>query len=128
MVEQEEILTRGGVYLARLDPSKGAETGKIRPVLVLTAQTILDVNPPIIFICPLSSQSQPAFSSLHVELTPRDNLNAISYALAEHCRSISIRRFIFPRLAQLTNTEMRTILHKLQRLIDLPPINLAKRI
>ena len=30
MVEQEKILTRGGIYLARLDPAKGEEIGKIR--------------------------------------------------------------------------------------------------
>lgn len=29
MVEQKEILTRGGIYLARLDPTKINETGKI---------------------------------------------------------------------------------------------------
>ncbi len=31
MVEQKEILTRGGIYLARLDPAKINEVGKIRP-------------------------------------------------------------------------------------------------
>jgi hypothetical protein len=36
-------LTRGGVYLARLDPAKGAEVGKLRPVVVLTDQSLLDV-------------------------------------------------------------------------------------
>ncbi len=119
MAEQEVTLTRGGIYLARLDPAKAAEVGKIRPVIVLTAQTILDVGPPTIFICPLSSQSLPAFKSLHTQLAPRDKLENTSYALTEHCRSISIRRIILPRLAQLTNMEMRMILHKLQRLIGI---------
>lgn len=119
MVEQEEILTRGGIYLARLDPVKAAEVGKIRPVAILTSQAILDIAPPTMFICPISSQSQPEFSSLHVMLPSRDNLKIDSYALVEHCRSISLRRIIFPRLAQLTSTEIRLILHRLQRLIGL---------
>ena len=42
MVDQKEILTRGGVYLARLDPAKINEVGKIRPVIVLNSQIILD--------------------------------------------------------------------------------------
>src|SRR5580704_4286440 len=109
----EEILTQGGVYLARLDPAKGAEVGKIRPVVMLNSQAILDVVPPTIFICPLSSKSQPEFASLHVKLSPRDNLKATSYALVEHCRSISTRRIIYPRLAQLTDAELRLILHRL---------------
>jgi mRNA interferase MazF len=119
MVAQEKILTRGGIFLAKLDPSKAAEIGKIRPVIILTAQPILDITPPTLFICPLSSQSQPAFSSLHVELVSRDNLEVTSYALVEHCRSISIQRIIYPRLAQLTSAEIRLILHRLQRLVGL---------
>jgi mRNA interferase MazF len=118
MVEQVEILTRGGIYLARLDPAKAAEIGKIRPVIILNAQAILDVLPPIIFVCPLSSQSQPEFAGLHVALSMRDNLKVPSYALVEHCRSITTRRIIHPKLAQLTASELSTILHRLQRLIE----------
>lgn len=119
MVAQEEILTRGGIYLARLDPVKGAEVGKLRPVAILTSQAILDITPPTLFICPLSSQSKPEFSSLHVKLSSRDNLEVTSFALVEHCRSISLRRVIYPRLAQLTSAEIHLILHRLQRLVGL---------
>ncbi|WP_412707498.1 type II toxin-antitoxin system PemK/MazF family toxin [Candidatus Rickettsia kedanie] len=59
------MLTRGDIYLARLDPAKINEVGQIRSVIILNSQTILDFIPPIIFICPLSSQSQPQFSHLH---------------------------------------------------------------
>jgi mRNA interferase MazF len=117
-VDQEEILTQGGIYLARLDPSKAAEVGKIRPVVVLTAQIFLNITPPTIFICPLSSQSKPEFGSLHVELMARDNLQVVSYALVEHCRSISICRIIYPRIAQLSITEVSIIAHRLQKLMD----------
>ena len=110
-------LSRGGDYLARLDPVKAAEAGKIRPAVLLTSQRLLDVPPPILFVCPLSSQSQPAFSSLHVMLSPRDNLHAVSYALVEHCRAISTQRIVFPRLAQLASAEVSLILHRLQRLV-----------
>ncbi len=119
MVAEKEILTRGGVYLARLDPVKGAEVGKLRPVAIFTSQAILDINPPTLFICPLSSQSKPEFENLHVKLPSRDNLEVTSYALVEHCRSISLSRIIFPRLAQLTSAETRLILHRLQRLVGL---------
>ena len=119
MVEQKEILTRGGVYLARLDPAKAAEVGKIRPIVVLNAQLILDIIPPTVFICPLSRESQAEFSSLHVKLSARDNLKVNSYALVEHCRSITIRRIVYPRLAQLTSSELNIILHRLQRLVGI---------
>lgn len=118
MVEQE-LLTRGGVYLARLDPAKAAEVGKIRPVVILNAQSLLDIQPPVLFVCPLSSHSQPAFNFLHIEILARDNLKAKSYALIEHCRSISARRIVYPRLGQLTSSELSLIFHRLQRLIGL---------
>lgn len=110
-------LTRGGVYLARLDPVKGAEIGKLRPVVLFTGQDILDIKPPQVFICPLSSRSEQAYQALHVKLPARDNLHVESYALAEHCRSISIRRIQSERLAQLDPDEIEGIIHKLQRLI-----------
>ena len=109
--------TRGGIYLARLDPAKGAEIGKLRPVVLLTDQDLLDVEPPHVFICPLSSRSEPAYAALHIKLSARDNLHAESYALAEHCRSISILRLQPERLAQLDPDEVKQIIHKLQRLI-----------
>lgn len=116
--EKINILTRGGVYLAKLNPAKKSEVGKVRPVVILTAQLFLDVTPPILFICPLSSQSHPAYRNLHVALSPRDNLHASSYALVEHCRAISSERLVFPRIAQLTASEIEFILHRLQIMIS----------
>lgn len=111
-----EKLIRGGVYLARLHPSKGAEIGKLRPVVVLTDQILLDVSPPLIFICPLSSRSDPEFSALHVSLPPRDSIHRPSFALVEHCRGISRSRVQSERLGQTTADEMATILHRLMRM------------
>ncbi len=118
-MDKNEILTQGGIYLAKLDPAKVAEVGKIRPIIILSTKAILDIIPPTVFVCPLSSKSAPEFSSLHVKLSPRDNLKAISYALVEHCRSITIRRILYPRLAQLTSSELHVIIHRLQRLVGL---------
>lgn len=112
-------LTRGGIYLARLDPAKGAEIGKLRPVVLLTDQDLLDIRPPHLFICPLSSRSEQAYEALHVALPARDNLHVESYALVEHCRSISIQRIQSERLAQLDPGEVKLIIHKLQRLIGI---------
>ena len=119
MVGQIEILTRGGVYLGKLNPAKHAEIGKVRPVIILNSQLILDSAPPVIFICPLSSQSQKEFSNLHYELNPRDKLRVKSYALIEHCRSIRLNRIVYPRIGQLSKSELDNILNRLQRLVGL---------
>ncbi len=112
-------LTRGGVYLARLDPIRQGEVGKLRPVVLLTDQSLLDVAPPHVFIAPLSSRPDAAYQALHVKLAARDNLHVENCALAERCRSISVRRLQSERLARLDDEEMASIVHKLQRLIGL---------
>ncbi len=114
-----ERLSRGGIYLARLDPAKGAEVARLRPVAVLSAREVLEVDSPLLFICPLSSRSDATFDALHVALPPRDGLRVTSYALVEHCRAISRSRLLSQRLAQLTDEELATILHRLQRLVGL---------
>ena len=118
-MEKITLLTQGGVYLARLDPSKHDEVGKIRPVVVLMGQFVLDVQPASVLICPLSSQSYPECSQLHVALPPRDSLQKDSYALVEHCRSISVKRLIEPRLAQLTTKELGLIFIRLRHMCNM---------
>ena len=110
-------LTRGGVYLARLDPAKGAEVGKLRPVVVLTGQFLLDMRPPHVFVCPLSGRSDPDYHALHLSLPARDSLKVQSYALVEHCRAISIRRLQSDRLAKLEIDELNEIIRRLNRLL-----------
>ena len=105
------------MYLVRLDPVKGAEVGKLRPVVVLTDQTLLDMDPPHVFICPLSGRSNPAYQALHLLLPARDSLKVNSYALVEHCRAISIRRLQSERLAKLEIDELNEIIHRLLRLV-----------
>jgi mRNA interferase MazF len=46
---------RGEVGLANLDPPHGTEPGKTRPVLVVQAQALLDVNHPSTLIIPLTT-------------------------------------------------------------------------
>lgn len=108
-------LTHGGIYLAKLDPSKHPEIGKIRPVVVLTTTIFLNANSSTILVCPVSSKSYPEYSGLHVELEVRENLKNKSFALIEHSRSISIQRITSTRLAQLTHSELSKILSHLHR-------------
>lgn len=118
MVEKNKTLIQGGIYLAKLNPAKVREVGKVRPVAILTAQEFLELpDLPIVFICPLSSHSESAFQALHLALPARDQLEVKSYALVEHCRAIGAQRIIQPRLAQLSLKELQQIQHRLQRLL-----------
>ena len=70
MVDNPVELTRGGIYLMRLDPAKGAEIGKRRPCAILTTDYILE-DMPLLFICPFSSGSNPAYRTYHLPIPPR---------------------------------------------------------
>jgi mRNA interferase MazF len=113
MVEEIDYFIRGGVYIAKLYPVKYNEIGKLRPVVILNSQNILSNNPTNIFICPLSSQSKEDFKHLHFYLQPRDRLEVGSYALVEHCKSISYERIIKSSLCVLSTFELDCILEKL---------------
>lgn len=112
------VFQQGGIYLARLDPAKGAEIGKLRPVVVLTNQQLLDDKPMVIFVCPLSTKSQPEFSALHVAIEAKERLLKKSYAVVEHCRSLSARRIQNDQLATLSRTELQAVIHRLERMIE----------
>lgn len=105
------IFIRGGIYLAKLNPSKHNEVGKLRPVIVLTSQNILNSRPDLIFVCPLSSKSHKDFQHLHFKISSRDKLNKTSYALIEHCKSISWQRLASNCLSVLTDKELEQIIY-----------------
>ncbi|MDP3560716.1 MAG: type II toxin-antitoxin system PemK/MazF family toxin [Legionellaceae bacterium] len=77
------------------------------------------MQPASVLVCLLSSQSYPECSQLHVALPPRDSLQKDSYALVEQCRSISVKRLIEPRLAQLTMNERGLIFIRLRHMCNM---------
>ena len=105
--------TQGGIYLTKLNPAKGKEVGKLRPSIILTDQLILDTNPDVVFVCPLSSASTTEYHFAHAPITKRGLINSDSFALIEHMRSISVDRLHRTLLGQVTLEEFTDILIKL---------------
>ena len=48
-------IDHGAIWLANLNPGRGAEPGKTRPVLVVQSQTLLDAGHPSTLIVPLTT-------------------------------------------------------------------------
>ena len=115
-------LKASGIYLANLNPNKGSEIGKKRPVIVLTHQLFLDNDISPVFVCPLSSQSYDKNHVLHVKITHRDHLECDSYALPEQCRSISLSRIEPMLLATIKDDERKAVLEKLDLLVGIREI------
>ena len=112
----EHTLIQGGIYLTKFDPAKRDEVGKIRPAVILTSNTFLS-SIPILMVCPLSTRSYPNCKDLHIEITARDHLLKTSYALPEHCRTISKARIASGCLGLVTKSELDLIMHRIQLML-----------
>jgi mRNA interferase MazF len=49
------MLRRGEIWLTNLNPRRGTEPGKTRPVLIVQAQTLIDAGHPSTLIVPLTT-------------------------------------------------------------------------
>ncbi len=89
-----QMRNRGEVWLANLNPQRGSEPGKTRPVLIIQAQALLDSGHPSTLIVPLTTNTIAAAEPLRIGLTPAGRLREPSDLLIDQIRSIDNRRFI----------------------------------
>ena len=76
-------LTRGMVIDVNLDPSKGSETGKIRPCVIVTNNTY-NARVPIIQVVPLTAWSvKKARIITNVEIVPSSNNGLTKKSVAD---------------------------------------------
>ena len=50
------MLKHGEIWLANLNPGKGSEPGKTRPVLIVQSQPLLDAGHPSTLVVPLTTK------------------------------------------------------------------------
>jgi mRNA-degrading endonuclease toxin of MazEF toxin-antitoxin module len=55
---------------------------------------------------------------LHRRIAARERLQKDSFALVEHCRSLSARRLQDDLLAKVSSDQLNKIVHKLGRMIE----------
>ncbi|MBD9360540.1 type II toxin-antitoxin system PemK/MazF family toxin [Methylomonas sp. EbB] len=113
------MMKRGEVWTANLNPNKGAEIGKIRPVLVLQDDTIITGGLPTIVVVPLTSQFRPNLAPLRIPIAPQGRLKAASYVMAEQLRAIDRSRFGEGPLATVTAEELAAVEKSLRGVMGL---------
>lgn len=69
-----EVIRRGEIWVANLNPSRGQEVGKIRPVLVFQDNALTAIGTPMIIILPITTQIYPAFKQWRITITARSRL------------------------------------------------------
>jgi mRNA interferase MazF len=103
---------RGGIYLANLNPSRGAEIGKIRPVLIVQSNKLNFTNHQTVNILPLSTVLIDD-SSLRLRIKKRDKLEYNSDVICDYIRAIDVSKFSSKMLTKLSQNEMQQIEEKL---------------
>ena len=86
------MLTSGDVIQLDLGKPEGREAGFRHPAVVVTAQRILDSNPNVIHVVPLTSAVRGFTSEITIEASRDNGLERRSAAQCQHLRSVSTRR------------------------------------
>jgi len=112
------IVRRGTLYLADLNPRRGTEAGKTRPVLVIQNDLLNEAGHPSTWILP-STTRLAGGNLLRVSLPKGLAGNRQDCELMiDQSRAIDNRRFV-RRLEPLPRTILREVEEKLRRLAEL---------
>lgn len=106
------MLTSGDVVDLDLGSPTGREAGLRRPVVVITAQEILDESVNVVQIVPLTSTIRPFGSEVEIEADVDNGLASNSVAQCQHIRSVSVVRVESVRgnVGAATLAEIRDVL------------------
>ena len=82
------------IWVADLESATGSEPGKVRPVIILQADTLNKAGHTSFILCPMSSQIKQGVSFLRIEIEPNSNngLLKTSYVLCDQIRAIDMKR------------------------------------
>jgi len=113
------MLERGGIYLAKLYPSKGAEPGKIRPVLVLQDNALNEVGHETVIILPLTTNLIDDAFPLRMRILKRDSLEQNFDILCDQIRAIDSTRIINDKFASVNKNELLEIEQMVQLILGI---------
>ncbi len=102
-------LEHGAVWLADLNPRRGTEPGKTRPVLIIQNQALLDAGHPSTLVIPLTTRLIEDAAPLRLRLSARDRLDRDSDLLIDQIRAIDNQRLVTGPLTLLGAAEMSRI-------------------
>jgi mRNA interferase MazF len=99
-------MKRGDIVLANLNPKKGSEMGKVRPVLIVQSDLLNGVAHPSSIIIPLSTHLIDDAYPLRYRITARSLLQHDSDAVIDQIRAVDNARITSDILATLSGEEM----------------------
>jgi len=100
---------QGEIWLANLNPGRGTEPGKIRPVLILQNQALLDAEHPSTLIIPLTTNLIDDAEPLRLRIVAQGRMEQDSDLLVDQLRAIDNKRLIDGPLARLGDDLLKRV-------------------
>jgi mRNA interferase MazF len=113
------MFKKGDIYLAKLNPKKGNEVGKIRPVLIYQTDLLNDCEHPTTVILPISTILIDGAYPLRYRVSKRDNLDKDSDVLCDQIRALDNQRIIPNLLTTLSYKEILEIDKQMKLVLDI---------
>jgi len=102
-------MRRGEIWAGNLNPNRGSEVGKIRPVLVLQADFLNEQGEPTVIVLPLTTLVRKSKEPLHVTIAARDRLEQACQVMPEQPRTLDRTRLVDGPLTRLTPEELGAV-------------------
>ncbi|MDF2966208.1 MAG: elongation factor GreAB [Rickettsiaceae bacterium] len=120
-------LSFGEIWLADLSPKNGTEPGKLRPVLIIQDQVLLDIQHPSIIVIPLTTNIIDDAEPLRLRINAQKKLEKDSDLLIDQIRSIDNKRFVKGPIVKCDETFMKKVFQALLEIIGYGEINLSNK-
>lgn len=112
-------MKRGEIWVGNLNPNRGAEIGKVRPVLVIQEDHLTQAGLPTVVVLPLTTQVRPNLQHLRVLIRARDRLQQDCQVMVDQPRTLDRTRFGEGPLTVLTPAELAQVNQALHVLLGL---------
>jgi mRNA interferase MazF len=102
-------MKRGEIWLGQLNPSRGVEIGKTRPVLIIQDSSLTASGHRTVIILPLTTQLRPEYEPIHVTIPARGGLRESSQVMTDSPRTLDRERLLKGPLARVSGDEMLAV-------------------
>ncbi len=112
-------MKRGEIRNGRLNPNRGAEVGKTRPVLLIQQDQLTAAGLPTLVVLPLTGQLRPGLDKLRYPIAARDGLRQDSQIMIDQPRTLDRKRIDTAVLTVLTTPEIEAVEKRLRAVLGM---------
>lgn len=112
-------MRRGEIWTANLNPTRGAEVGNVRPVLVVQSNWLTESGSETVLVVPLTTQYRESVEALRVTIPARDRLRETCQTVTEKVRALDRSRFGTGPLTIATDDEMHRLEQRLMGVLGM---------